>query len=275
MGVDRCDLDVRLACGDELRIRYKGDAYRPWESVENVVKIPNSISDEVELKLRRSENAPSDISHGFSIEFIWKSTPFDRMQSALRSFAVDETSISAYIYHRLLGHDVEAQTLKVTVPKKLSAPNLPELNHSQMYAVKTVLQRPLSLLQGPPGTGKTVTSASLVYHLAKQNPGQILVVAPSNVAVDHLTEKIHRTGFKVVRVTARSREALDSAVSFLSLHEQVAKNDNYPEPRKLIMLKNEQGELSRQDENRAKSLTRRCENEILNVSQLQYLVCVG
>jgi len=260
--------DVRLACGDELRIRYKGDSYRPWESVGNVVKIPNSISDEVGLELRRSENAPSDISHGFSIEFIWKSTPFDRMQAALRSFAVDETSISAYIYHRLLGHDVEAQTLKVTVPKKLSAPNLPELNHSQMYAVKTVLQRPLSLIQGPPGTGKTVTSASLVYHLAKQNPGQILVVAPSNVAVDQLTEKIHRTGLKVVRVTARSREALDSAVSFLSLHEQVAKNDNYPELRKLIMLKNEQGELSRADENRAKSLTRRCENEILNVSRL-------
>ena len=25
--------------------------------------------------------------------------------------------------------------------------------------------------QGPPGTGKTVTSASVVYHLAKQNNG--------------------------------------------------------------------------------------------------------
>jgi Cdc6-like AAA superfamily ATPase len=40
--------------------------------------------------------------------------------------------------------------------------------------------------QGPPGTGKTVTSASLVYHLAKQNLGQILVCAPSNVAVDQV-----------------------------------------------------------------------------------------
>ena len=26
-------------------------------------------------------------------------------------------------------------------------------------------------MQGPPGTGKTVTSASVVYHLAKQNNG--------------------------------------------------------------------------------------------------------
>ena len=49
-----------------------------------------------------------------------------------------------------------------------------------------MLQRPLSLIQGPPGTGKTVTSASLVYHLAKQDMGQVLVCAPSNVAVDQV-----------------------------------------------------------------------------------------
>lgn len=52
-------------------------------------------------------------------------------------------------------------------------------------------------LQGPPGTGKTVTSATIVYHLAKQNQGQVLVCAPSNIAVDQLTEKIHKTGLKV------------------------------------------------------------------------------
>lgn len=52
-------------------------------------------------------------------------------------------------------------------------------------------------LQGPPGTGKTVTSATIVYHLAKQNAGQVLVCAPSNIAVDQLTEKMHKTGLKV------------------------------------------------------------------------------
>lgn len=41
----------------------------------------------------------------------------------------------------------------------------------QVYAVKTVLQRPLSLIQGPPGTGKTVTSATIVYHLSRQGNG--------------------------------------------------------------------------------------------------------
>ena len=92
-------------------------------------------------------------------------------------------------YHKLLGHELEPQVLRTQMPKRFSAPGLPELNHSQMFAVKSVLQKPLSLIQGPPGTGKTVTSASIVYHLAKMNPGQVLVCAPSNVAVDQLTEK--------------------------------------------------------------------------------------
>ena len=132
----------------------------------------------------------------------------------------------------------------------LSAPHLPKLNSSQMNAIKTVLQRPLGLIQGPPGTGKTVTSASIVYHLARiyspayvsvlqthyyahsntcihantHTHSQILVCAPSNIAVDQLTEKIHRTKLKVVRLCAKSREAIDSPVSFLSLHNQVLKH---------------------------------------------------
>ena len=69
------------------------------------------------------------------------------MQNAMKTFAVDETSVSGYIYHRLLGHDLEQQTIKCTLPKRFSAPGLPELNHSQVYAVKTVLQKPLSLIQ--------------------------------------------------------------------------------------------------------------------------------
>ena len=43
----------------------------------------------------------------------------------------------------------------------------------QVAAVKAVLQSPLSLIQGPPGTGKTVTSATIVYQLAKQGQGQV------------------------------------------------------------------------------------------------------
>jgi regulator of nonsense transcripts 1 len=214
------------------------------------------------------------------------------MQLAMKTFAVDEKSVSGYIvsvpcclptlmlivplqYHKLLGHELEPQVLRTQMPKRFSAPGLPELNHSQMYAVKSVLQKPISLIQGPPGTGKTVTSASIVYHLAKMNPGQVLVCAPSNVAVDQLTEKIHSTGLKVVRLTAKSREALDSSISFLTLHQQVANNTTHVELQKLIQLKNEQGELSSNDERKYKTLIRQCEKEILTAADVICCTCVG
>ncbi|RDB22295.1 Regulator of nonsense transcripts 1 [Hypsizygus marmoreus] len=267
--------EVRLAVGDELRLRYTGELHKAWEGVGHVLKIPNNVSDEIGLELRRTEGVPSECTHNFAADFVWKSTSFDRMQLAMKTFAVDEKSVSGYIYHKLLGHELEPQVLRTQMPKRFSAPGLPELNHSQMYAVKSVLQKPISLIQGPPGTGKTVTSASIVYHLAKMNPGQVLVCAPSNVAVDQLTEKIHATGLKVVRLTAKSREALDSSVAFLTLHQQVANSTTHVELQKLIMLKTEQGELSSNDERKYKTLIRQCEKEILGAADVICCTCVG
>ncbi|KAF5352328.1 hypothetical protein D9757_014293 [Collybiopsis confluens] len=229
---------VRLAVGDELRLRYDGELHKSWEGVGHVIKIPNNVSDGVGLELRRTEGVPSDSTHNFAADFVWKSTSFDRMQLAMKTFAVDEKSVSAYIYHKLLCHKLEPQTLHTQMPKRFSALGLPEINHSQMYAMKSVLPKPISLIQGPPGMGKTVASASIVYHLAKMIPGQVLVCAPSNVAVDQLTEKIHSTGLKVV---------LNSTM--------------HVELQKLIMLKNEQGELRSNNGRKYKTLIRQCEKE--------------
>ncbi|TPX39659.1 hypothetical protein SeMB42_g06292 [Synchytrium endobioticum] len=267
--------EIRLAVGDEIVLRYRGELHAPWEDRGPVIKIPNNLSDEVAIELRKADNAPIDLTHGFTVDFVWKSTSFDRMQHAMKRFALDQNSVSAYIYHRLLGHDVEPQALHVQMPKRVSAPSLPELNHSQVFAVKSVLTKPLSLIQGPPGTGKTVTSATIVYHLAKMNDGQILVCAPSNVAVDQLTEKIHRTGLKVVRVAAKSREALDSSVDALTLHEQVRNNDSMPELQKLSRLRDELGELSAADEKRYRMLGRAAERDILSMADVICTTCTG
>jgi regulator of nonsense transcripts 1 len=77
------------------------------------------INDEVALEMRLSNRkAPVRCTHNFSVDFVWKSTSFDRMQNSMRTFAVDEKSVSGYIYHRLLGHDVEPQVLKTQLPKR-------------------------------------------------------------------------------------------------------------------------------------------------------------
>nr|GEY08742.1 regulator of nonsense transcripts 1 homolog [Tanacetum cinerariifolium] len=248
------DNELRLVPGDELRLRYSGDPAHPaWQSVGHVIKL--TAQEEVALELRVSLGAPFDVNHGFSVDFVWKSTSFDRMQGAMKTFAVDETSVSGYIYHHLLGHEVEVQMVRNALPRRFGAPGLPELNASQVFAVKSVLQKPISLIQGPPGTGKTVTSAAIVYHMAKQGQGQVLVCAPSNVAVDQLAEKISATGLKVVRLCAKSREA--------------------SEFHKLQQLKDEQGELSSSDEKKYKALKRATEREISQSADVICCTCVG
>jgi len=270
--------DVKLAVGDEMRIKYTGELRSPWEGVGYVIKIPNNQSDEVTIELRAKgdhKSVPTECTHNFTADYVWKATSFDRMQLAMKTFAIDEMSVSGYIFHRLLGHEVAAAPMKTQLPKKFSVPGLPELNGSQINAVKSVLQKPLSLIQGPPGTGKTVTSATIIYHLSKINGGQVLVGAPSNVAVDQLCERIHRTGLKTVRITAKSREDVESPVGFLSLHEQVRMNDSNVELTKLYQLKSELGELSSQDEKKFKTLTRAAEREILTNADVVCCTCVG
>jgi hypothetical protein len=36
------------------------------------------------------------------------------MQTALKTFAVDDTSVSGFLYHRLLGHEVEQQVRHIS-----------------------------------------------------------------------------------------------------------------------------------------------------------------
>jgi regulator of nonsense transcripts 1 len=105
----------------------------------------------------------------------------------------------------------------------------------------------------------------------------VLVCAPSNVAVDQLTEKIHQSGLRVVRVCAKSREAVSSPVEFLTLHYCVTHMESRYKPHllKLQQLKEEQGELSSADEKRFKSLKRSIEREILGNAQVICTTCVG
>ena len=136
---------------------------------------------------------------------------------------------------------------------------------------------PMTLIQGPPGTGKTVTSTTLVYHLAKQKLGKVLVCAPSNIAVDQLTDKINGTGLKVVRLCARSRESISSNVDYLSLHEQVKhlRKGNYARMQELMLRKEEQGELNENDEKKLKELQRQAEDEILRNADVICTTCVA
>ncbi|KDD71502.1 hypothetical protein H632_c4905p0, partial [Helicosporidium sp. ATCC 50920] len=156
-----------------------------------------------------SSPPPTEVTDGWRVEIEWTGGTHVRMTRALRSFAEDHTSLSAFLYNRLLGQTIEDRPSGLKPPASLAVPGLPALNASQEDAVQRVLSSALSLIQGPPGTGKTVTSAAIVFHLSRLSGDQVLVVAPSNVAVDQLTQGIARTGLRVVRLQSRARESLE------------------------------------------------------------------
>ena len=45
----------------------------------------------------KSEAVPTEVAHNFIVNFVWESTSFDRTQLAMKTFATEENSISAYI----------------------------------------------------------------------------------------------------------------------------------------------------------------------------------
>ena len=252
-----------------------------WEAVGFVTKILPSEEVCLELKPQFSAGGPWSTSRGFKVSIVWKSVSYDRMQNALKAFATDDTSLSGIVYQTLLGKEESLAELKVeSMPKNFNVPGLPRLNHSQVFAVKKALSAPVCTLQGPPGTGKTVTASALIYHLCQQpRAGQVLVCAPSNIACDHLTEKLHLTGLKVVRVAAKSREDIVTSVDGLTLHSQVRQLVGAPngdkELLKLITLKDTVGELSVTDERRFRQLQGRLESRLLASADVVCCTCVS
>jgi superfamily I DNA and/or RNA helicase len=92
---------------------------------------------------------------------------------------------------------------------------IPSLNLSQNRAVRHVLAcNDIGVVHGPPGTGKT-TSLVQAIRLTLQSESQVLVCAPTNSAVDLLTEKLNELGISVLRLghPARiSEELLNSGL---------------------------------------------------------------
>lgn len=100
----KVDSDMKLMHGDELRLRYVGELGKLWSGVGHVIKLPDNFGEDVGLELKNSQQPPTELTSNFVVDFIWKGTSFTRMQMALKKFAVDENSVSNYIYSRLLGH---------------------------------------------------------------------------------------------------------------------------------------------------------------------------
>lgn len=99
----------------------------------------------------------------------------------------------------------------------------PLLNKSQNDAINHIISaKDISIIHGPPGTGKTTTLVSAIARLCDIEY-QVLVCAPSNTAVDLLTERISKKGINVVRLGNISR--VDEEILNHTLDYQIASHE--------------------------------------------------
>ncbi len=84
------------------------------------------------------------------------------------------------------------------------------LNESQQQAVKAITQNEsITIVHGPPGTGKTTTLIEAIIQLIHAGE-KVLVSAPSNTAVDHISKGLIQQGIKLLRIGNSSK--VDEAI---------------------------------------------------------------
>ncbi len=109
--------------------------------------------------------------------------------------------------------------------------SVPQLNESQNEALNRVLDaEDVAVIHGPPGTGKTTTMVQAIVQTVKRED-RVLVCAPSNAAVDLLTEKLTGEGLSVVRLGHPARVTnvnLDRTID-----AQIVNHEYYKELKKL------------------------------------------
>jgi ATP-dependent RNA/DNA helicase IGHMBP2 len=102
---------------------------------------------------------------------------------------------------------------------------IPGLNQVQQQAAeKIAAANELAIVHGPPGTGKTTTLVQAIKATSKKDNRQILVVAPSNTAVDLLSEKLAEEGLNVLRIGNPAR--VSARMLSLTLDSKMADHES-------------------------------------------------
>lgn len=169
------------------------------------------------------------------VDVLFDETTYQEMEKALMKVMEARQGRLAELREVLYGHR-PARYEEESAPVGISS-----LNDSQNRAVETVLAaRDIAIIHGPPGTGKTTTLVQAV-RLLSEREGAVLVTAPSNTAVDLLTERLAAEGLAVVRIGNISR--VDEDLLSHTLEMRVA---DHPESRHIKKVKIQAAEARRQ-----------------------------
>lgn len=166
------------------------------------------------------------------VEMLFDDKSYDEMQEALKTANTLSENTQNRLINILIGE--KSPTFHTELPRL----SIPKLNESQQRAVQNILTaNELAIVHGPPGTGKTTTLVQAIKALIHQDHQKILVVAPSNTAVDLLSEKLHEEGLNVLRVGNPAR--VSERLMALTLDHKMAEHSLMKEAKRLKKQANE------------------------------------
>ncbi len=154
-------------------------------------------------------------------------TTYRVMQQALTDVVNTDNERFIHLREVLIGN----QTPRF---RQMPAVQLPWLNEQQGRAVQQVVEaQDVAIVHGPPGTGKTTTLTEAIIETL-QRETQVLVCAPSNAAVDWISEQLMRRAVHVLRIGNPSR--ISDEMLECSYEHRYAAHPDYPELWKIRQL---------------------------------------
>jgi superfamily I DNA and/or RNA helicase len=161
------------------------------ESIQGTV----GYADESRMKITfYLDELPDWVDDGkLGVNLMFDSKTYDEMFRALNVLINLEKGRSKDLRDIILGYK-NAEFAKLPNVRSVL------LNDSQNEALNSIIAADdVAIVHGPPGTGKTTTLVESIKFLVADGK-KVMVTAPSNAAVDHLTRSIANAGVSIVRI---------------------------------------------------------------------------